>query len=268
MRIVLTIAGSDSIAGAGIQADLKTFAALGVYGVSVLTAITAQNTHGIAESIALSPQIVRAQIDEVARDVEISVIKTGMLASGEIVREASESVGRLRRPQLVVDPVMAAGGTGARTLLTPEAVSMMKDSLLPLATVVTPNVAEASILSGIHVDSIRTAREAARAIAGLGSRSVVVKGGHLHGPDAIDVLFHDGQFAEFTAPRVDTGRIHGTGCTFASAVAAGLALGDDVPAAVERAKRYITGAIEHSLVIGSGARILHHFWVQSQPGTL
>lgn len=267
MRIVLTIAGSDSIAGAGIQADLKTFAALRVYGVSALTAITAQNTQGIAESVALSSDIVQAQIEEVARDVEIAAIKTGMLANGQIVKEVSEQVGRLRR-QLVVDPVMAAGGAGARTLLAPEAVSIMKNSLLPLATLVTPNVAEASTLSGIPVDSISSARDAAKAIAGFGAQSVVVKGGHLNGPEAIDVLFHQGQFAEFPAPRVDLGRIHGTGCTFASAIAAGLALGDDVPAAVQRAKRYITGAIEHSLVVGSGARILDHFWIESRPGTL
>ena len=156
MRTALTIAGSDSIAGAGIQADLKTFAALGVYGVSALTAVTAQDTQGVADIFALPPEMVRAQIDQVAHDVEITAVKTGMLVTGDIVRAVSETVGRFRHPNLVVDPVMAASGPGARTLLAPEAVSILKTRLLPVATVVTPNVAEAETLSGIHVDSWRT----------------------------------------------------------------------------------------------------------------
>jgi hydroxymethylpyrimidine/phosphomethylpyrimidine kinase len=275
MRIALTIAGSDSIAGAGIQADLKTFAALGVYGVSALTAVTAQDTQGVADIFALPPQMVRAQIDQVAHDVEIAAVKTGMLVTGDIVRAVSEAVGRFRQPNLVVDPVMAAsrlrqgfgepGRDTARTLLAPEAVSILKTRLLPIATVVTPNVAEAVTLSGIQVDSMSTAREAARRIAGMGATAVVIKGGHLIGPEAIDLLFHAGTFVELSAPRVDLGAIHGTGCTFASAIAAGLALGDDVPGAVQRAKRYISGAIEHSFAIGHGARILNHFWDQPPP---
>ena len=265
MRTVLTIAGSDSIAGAGIQADLKTFAALGVYGVSALTAVTAQNTQGVADVFALSPQWVRAQIDQIAYDVEIAGVKTGMLATAEIVRVVSEMVGQLHRPNLVVDPVMAASGPGMRTLLAPEAVSIVETRLLPIATVVTPNVAEAATLSGIQVDSMSSAREAAKRIAGTGATAVVIKGGHLSGPEAIDLLFHDGTFFELAAPRVDLGVIHGTGCTFASAIAAGLALGDDVPSAVQRAKRYITGAIDHSFAIGHGARVLNHFWDQPSP---
>ena len=278
MRTVLTIAGSDSIAGAGIQADLKTFAALGVYGVSALTAVTAQNTTGVTEIFALSPEIVRGQIDQVAQDVDIAAVKTGMLATAEIVHVVSEALGRFQRLNLVVDPVMAAGrlrqGFGepgldaGRTLLAPEAVSILKTRLLPLATVVTPNVAEAAALCDIQVDSIGSAREAARRIAGLGVAAVVIKGGHLSGPQAIDLLFHDGVFTELEAPRVDLAAIHGTGCTFASAIAAGLALGDDVPGAVRRAKRYITGAIEQSFAIGHGARILNHFWDQPSPRTL
>ena len=290
MRIALTIAGSDSIAGAGIQADLKTFAALGVYGVSALTAATAQNTTGVAGVFALPPQTVRAQIDQIAQDVEIAAVKTGMLATAEIVREVAEAVGRLQTRNLVVDPVMASGrlrhpsavardalrfveGQGfgepgpnsGRTLLTPEAVSIVKTLLLPKAAVVTPNVAEAAVLSGIQVDSISSAREAARHIAGFGASAVVVKGGHLDGPLAIDVLFHDGAFIELSAPRAAFDAVHGTGCTFASAIAAGLALGDDIPDAVQRAKRYITGAIERSLEIGHGARVLNHFWDPPSP---
>jgi hydroxymethylpyrimidine/phosphomethylpyrimidine kinase len=260
MRIVLTIAGSDSIAGAGIQADLKTFAALGVYGVSAVTAVTAQNTAAVGDVFALRPEMVRAQIDQLARDVDIAAVKTGMLATGEIVRVVAEAVKRLGRSNLVVDPVMAAGSAGARTLLPPEAVSILRTHLLPAATVITPNLSEASALSGLEVTSLADAREAAKRIAGLGAAAVVIKGGHLPGRDAVDVLFHGGTFAELTAPRVNVEAIHGTGCTFASAIAAGLALGDDIPAAVQRAKTYITGAIGHALDIGHGARILNHFW--------
>src|SRR5688500_14031320 len=211
MRTALTIAGSDSIGGAGIQADLKTFAALGVYGVSALTAVTAQDTRGVADIFALAPDMVRAQIDQVAHDVEIAAVKTGMLVTGDIVRTVSEIVGRFRHPNLVVDPVMAASRLGpgfgepgratARTLLAPEAVSILKTRLLPIATVVTPNVAEAVTLSGIHVDSLSTAREAAKRIAGIGATAVVIKGGHLTGREAIDLLFHAGTFVEFSAPR-------------------------------------------------------------------
>ena len=260
MRTVLTIAGSDSIAGAGVQADLKTFAALGVYGVSAVTAVTAQNTSGVAGIFTLPSQIVQAQIDAVARDVQISAIKTGMLANAGIIEAVSDSLARLQGIPVVVDPVLASGGAVRRTLLAPEAVSILKTRLVPLATVVTPNVAEAEALCDIRIDSIESARTAARRIAELGAAAVVVKGGHLSGPHAVDVLFHAGTFTELEAPRMDLGPIHGTGCTFASAIAAGLALGDDIPAAAQRAKRYITGAIEQSIAVGRGARILNHFW--------
>jgi hydroxymethylpyrimidine/phosphomethylpyrimidine kinase len=214
----------------------------------------------VADIFALSPQMVRAQIDQIAHDVEIAAVKTGMLVTGDIVRTVAESVGRFRQPNLVVDPVMAGSGRTMRTLLAAEAVSILKTRLLPIATVVTPNVPEAEALSGIRVDSMTSGREAARRIAGMGAMAVVIKGGHLTGPEAIDLLFHAGSFLEIAAPRVELGGIHGTGCTFASAIAAGLALGDDVPAAVHRAKRYISGAIEHSFAVGRGARILDHFW--------
>jgi hydroxymethylpyrimidine/phosphomethylpyrimidine kinase len=260
MRITLTVAGSDSIAGAGIQADLKTLAALGVYGVSAVTAVTAQNTSGVTEVFPLAPQSVCAQIEAVTRDVELAAVKTGMLATSDITRVVAETLGRIQHHSLVVDPVMVATGSPGRTLLSPDAVSILKSRLLPMATVVTPNVAEAEVLSGVRVDSLDTAREAARLILALGPAAVVVKGGHLPGGEAVDLLLYQGRFIELAAPRSDTGDVHGTGCTFASAIAAGLALGDDVPAAVRRAKRYITGAIEHSLAIGRGARVLNHFW--------
>lgn len=277
MRIALTIAGSDSSGGAGIQADLKTFAALGVYGVSAVTAVTSQSTTGVGDIFTLPPHTVRSQIEQVAEDTEISAVKTGMLGTAEIVRIVAETVGRFQRPNLVIDPVMAATNpgrlrhgygeprqsdatAGRRTLLAPEAVSILKMRLFPMASVVTPNVAEATVLSGVRVDSMGTAREAAQRIVDLGPHAVVITGGHMDGADAIDLLFHDGVFTEFAAPRVSIGAVHGAGCAFASAIAAGLALGDDIPAAVQRAKHYITGAIERSFEVGRGARILNHFW--------
>lgn len=258
MRIALTIAGSDSIAGAGVQADLKTFAAMDVYGVSAITAVTSQNTTGVSDVVALSAEIVRSQIVHVAQDVEISAVKTGMLASAEIVHVVVEVISPLQPRNLVVDPVLAA--SDGRTLLTPEAVSILKERLLPLAAVVTPNADEATALSGVRVDSLSSAREAAKRIFEFGPGAVVVKGGHLGGARAIDVFFSSGTFTEFAAPRSSFGPLHGTGCTFASAIAARLALGDDIPTAVDRAKQYVTGAIERSFEIGHGARILNHFW--------
>ena len=259
MPTTLTIAGSDSVAGAGIQADLKTFAAFGVYGVSAVTAITAQNTTGVTDVFALSAQLVRAQIDAVFEDVEIAAVKTGMLATSDLVRTVAERLAQFRPPALVVDPVMAATGRG-RTLLEPDAVSILKTQLLPRATIVTPNVAEAEVLSGIRIPSRQSASDAAKRIVELGPQAVLIKGGHMAGSDAIDLLLHNGTFAEFSAPRARFDNLHGTGCTLASAIAARIALGDDIPAAVQRAKRYITGAIERSFEAGHGARILNHFW--------
>ena len=258
-KVVLTIAGSDAIAGAGIQADLKTFAAMGVYGVSAITAITAQNTAGVVDVLPCSPDIVRSQIEAIAGDVDVAAAKTGMLATADIVIVTADAVERLGKVPLVVDPVMAAGRQG-RTLLAPDAVSILKSRLLPLATVVTPNAAEAAVLSGTVVDSLASARQAAERIHQYGVTAVVVKGGHLTGTDAVDVLFYAGEFMEFAAPRAKVGDVHGTGCSFASAIAARLALGDDIPTAVEHGKRYVAGAIAHSFEIGRGARILNHFW--------
>ena len=263
MRAVLTIAGSDSSAGAGIQADLKTFAALGVYGASAITAVTSQNTTGVGGVFAMPAQIVRSQIECIAEDLTLSAVKTGMLATADIVLAVAETVGRLLRPNLVVDPVMTATSGAARTLLAPEAVSILKMRLLPLASIVTPNITEAAALSGIVVTSLETAREAARRIFDLGPRAVVVKGGHLEGPNAVDVLFDGQSFVEFSSPRFSP--VHGTGCTFASAIAARLAQEDDLASAVDRAKRYVTGAIEHSIAIGRGARVLDHFWNLPSP---
>jgi hydroxymethylpyrimidine/phosphomethylpyrimidine kinase len=264
VRAVLTIAGSDSIAGAGVQADLKTFAALGVYGTSAVTAITSQNRSGVLGVFIVPLDVIRSQIEASVQDVSPYAVKTGMLATAEIVEMVADVISTRQRPNLVVDPVMMASSAGRRTLLSPDAVEVLKARLLPLAAVVTPNVAEAEVLSGIAVRSLDDAREAARRICDLGPSAVVVKGGHLEGEDAIDVLYDGAIFTEFSAPRWPHGAVHGTGCTFASAVAAGLASGHDTPTAVQRAKTYVTGAIEHALLLDDGARLLNHFWIYTE----
>ena len=256
MRIVLTIAGSDPTGGAGLQADLKTFAAMGVYGVSAVTAVTAQNTRGVNEVMALPVHTLRAQIDAITDDVHIAAAKTGMLSTSDLVHVVAEALQGW--PHLVVDPVMVASSGGI--LLADDAVSVMRSELLPIASVVTPNVPEAVRLAGLPITSVADAREAAKRIQDLGAAAVVIKGGHFEGPDAVDLLLFKGAFTEFSAPRSAVGPVHGTGCAFASAIAARLAAGDDIPAAVDRAKRYVTGAIARSVEIGTGARVLNHFW--------
>ena len=256
MKRALTIAGSDSGGGAGIQADLKTFAALGVYGTSALTAVTAQNTLGVTGVQEISPDMVALQIDAVVFDIGADAVKTGMLANSGIVRVVADKVTEHGLPNLVVDPVMVA--KGGDPLLQEEAVDALRTLLVPLALVVTPNLPEASVLVGYEVSTLEQARRAARDIVGMGSRSVVVKGGHLQG-DAVDVFYDGSNFREFSSPRVDTTSTHGTGCTFASAIAAGLAKGMGVEEAVGQAKMYVTEAIRRAFPIGSGHGPLNHF---------
>jgi hydroxymethylpyrimidine/phosphomethylpyrimidine kinase len=257
-RIVLTIAGSDSGGGAGIQADLKTFAALGVYGTCAIAAITAQNTIGVTAAEAVSADLVIAQIEAVAGDMDLHATKTGMLASAAIVEAVAATVRELELPLVVVDPVMRAK-SGDR-LLDEDAVQAMCAELLPLAHVVTPNIPEAEVLSGIAIGSPADAREAARRIRGLGPATVIVKGGHGTGADLVDLLYDGEQFLEFRTPRIVTQNTHGTGCTFASAVAAHLALGFGVAEATARAQAYVAGAIRHALPVGHGHGPLNHFW--------
>ena len=255
--IAMTIAGSDSGGGAGIQADLKTFAALGVYGTSVLTAITAQNTVGVTGVHEVPVGMIAAQIEAVFSDIGAAAVKTGMLSSREIIETVAGELVRLRVDRLVVDPVMVAK-SGDR-LLREDAVDSLKRNLLPLATVVTPNIPEAETLAGMQIVSENDAREAAMRIVSIGTSSVVVKGGHLPGPP-VD-LFYDGtEFREFKAARIDTKNTHGTGCTFASAIAAGLAKGMALVDAVGAAKEYVTDAIRCSLDIGHGHGPLNHLF--------
>jgi hydroxymethylpyrimidine/phosphomethylpyrimidine kinase len=253
----LTIAGSDSGGGAGIQADLKTFAALGVYGMSAVTAITAQNTLAVTAVHEVPTDVVAAQIEAVLSDIGADAVKTGMLSSGAIIEVVVAMLKKHGVRRLVVDPVMIAK-SGAR-LLREEAIEALRERLLPMATVVTPNVPEARALTGAEINSLEDARLAARRLVSMGARSVVVKGGHLEGP-AVD-LFYDGRgFREFSSPRIDTRSTHGTGCTFASAVAAGLARGMDVLQSVALAKDYVTGAMQNAFPLGQGHGPLSHFY--------
>ena len=258
MRTALTIAGSDSSGGAGIQADLKTFAAFGVYGTSAIAAVTAQNTVGITLSFALSADLVTAQIEAVAGDIQIHATKTGMLATAAIIEAVAAAIAELDLPMLVVDPVMVSK-SGDR-LLDADAVQMLCAELLPRALVVTPNIPEAEALSGRRIASPGDARDAARRIHEMGASAVIVTGGHRAGAQVVDLLFDGRTFAEFRTSRIDTPHTHGTGCTFASAVAANLALGYALAESAARAQQYVAGAIRHALAIGHGHGPLDHFW--------
>ncbi len=253
----LTIAGSDSGGGAGIQADLKTFSALGVYGSSVITAITAQNTVGVTAVHEIPTEIVRAQIDAVMDDIGADAVKTGMLSSSQIIAEVVDGVRRHQIKQLVVDPVMVAK-SGDR-LLREDAVEAVLELLLPLTFIVTPNIPEAEVLTGGSIRSEADMIEAARVIHDHGATVVVVKGGHLDGA-AVDVVFDGSHVERLSAPRVHTRNTHGTGCTFSSAIAARLAAGRDPMNAIADAKDFLHGALVNSYQIGAGHSPVHHFY--------
>jgi hydroxymethylpyrimidine/phosphomethylpyrimidine kinase len=253
--VALTIAGSDSGGGAGIQADLKTFAAFGVFGTSALTALTAQNTRGVTAIAEVEPAFIAAQVDAVADDFEIAAAKTGMLSHAAVIEVVAERIRARQIKNLVVDPVMAAAS--GDVLLAPDAIGMMRDTMLPLAALATPNLREAELLTGAKISTIDKMAAAARAIVALGARAALVKGGALAG-DAIDVLFDGRAIREFRAPRVGAPRAHGAGCTLSAAIAAGLALGHPLERAIADAKAFVTRAIETAPRIGHGARPLNH----------
>ena len=261
MRVALTIAGSDPGGGAGIQADLKTFAAFGLYGVSAIAAITVQNTLGVEAVAPLSADLVTSQIEAIAGDFSIDATKTGMLATAAIVEAVAAAIAELDLPLVVVDPVLVS--TSGERLLDSDGVQAMIAELLPRARVVTPNVPEAEALSGRRISSAEDARDAARAICDMGAAAVIVTGGHPTehaGPEVVDLLFDGHTFHEFRASRIDSLHTHGTGCTFASAVAAGLALGHNLADAAQRAQQYVGGAIAHAPGLGHGRGPLDHFW--------
>jgi hydroxymethylpyrimidine/phosphomethylpyrimidine kinase len=255
---VLTIAGSDSGGGAGIQADLKTLSALGVYGMTAITAVTVQNTKGVSRYEELPASIVADQIRAVVGDIGVDAAKTGMLASAPIVRAVAEAVEELRVPNLVVDPVFVS--KHGHPLLDDDAVEALRRSILPLATLVTPNLPEAAGLSGSRVDTREDMRRAAEAILGLGAGAVLVKGGHLEGSRALD-LFADGRTESWIeADRIDTPHTHGTGCTLSSAIAAHLAMGASLLDAVRAGKAFVTEAIRHALELGEGIGPVDQLW--------
>lgn len=263
MRTALTIAGSDSGAGAGIQADLKTFAAHGVYGTSAITAVTAQNTLGVTGFEPLSADLVTAQVEAIAGDIGVHAAKTGMLANAAIVEAVAAAVEELEIPLLLVDPVMIAK-SGDR-LVDDEAVGSMRSELLRRAFVVTPNIPEAETLAGMSIRSNADRREAARRIHKLGASAVIVKGGHFPTANIVD-LFYDGhRFVEFAAERVEGRHTHGTGCTFAAAITSQLALGRSLADAIPLAQQYVAGGIRHGLAIGKGHGPLDHFWQLRAP---
>jgi hydroxymethylpyrimidine/phosphomethylpyrimidine kinase len=253
---VLAIAGSDSGGGAGIQADLKTMLALGVHGMSVICAVTAQNSIGVQGYWELPPEAVKAQLDSVLGDIGAQAIKTGMLASSEIVHTVADALAQVHVP-VVVDPV--AVSKHGDSLLAPGALEAVKTRLLPLATVVTPNLLEAELLTGREITDEAGMLAAAAEIGALGPRWVLVKGGHLPG-SPVDLLAGDGQVLRYQGNRIDSPHTHGTGCTLASAIASYLALGADVPRAVESAKDYITGSIRAGFPLGEGIGPVDHAW--------
>jgi len=258
MKRALTIAGSDSGAGAGIQADLKTFAAHGVYGTSAITALTAQNTRGVTGVHVVPAEFVTLQIETVVGDLGCDAVKTGMLATSAIVEAVASAVEALDLPNLVVDPVMVAKG-GDR-LLDVDAVHALRTTLIRLARVVTPNVLEAEILAEMPIRSIEDMRLAARKVLRLGPSAVIVKGGHLDSHDATDVLVSSAGETILSTPRLDVPFTHGTGCTFASAIAARLALGETLDESARGAKQYVTRAMQHGIAVGGGHQPLGHFW--------
>ncbi len=256
MRTALTIAGSDSGGGAGIQADLKTFSALGVYGMSVITAVTAQNTCGVTAVQNITPEITTAQIEAVFSDIRVDAVKIGMVSTVETIQAIAASLARFAPRFVVLDPVMVA--KSGHALIQPEAQAALGRFLFPLATVITPNIPEAQALVGGEIKGVADMERAACALHAYGPRFVLVKGGHLAG-DAVDVLFDGISYHHFTSPRLLTRHTHGTGCTLSAAIAAYLARGFGVAQAVAEAKDYLNGALSHAFPLGKGVGPVHHF---------
>lgn len=256
-QIALTIAGSDSGGGAGIQADLKTFHAYGVFGTAAITAITAQNTEGVRAVQKVNPEIVAAQIHAVAEDLPPAAVKTGMLADAPIIAAVASALRETRLPNLVIDPVMVA--KSGHRLLELDAVSALTDMLLPLAEVITPNTPEASLLTGIEVRGTDDMKKAAGTLIERGARSVLVKGGHVEGDTLTDIYYDGKRWREWNTPRLDTRHTHGTGCTLSAAICANLALGRSTEEAVRDAREFTLQAIRTAPGLGAGHGPLNHW---------
>jgi hydroxymethylpyrimidine kinase/phosphomethylpyrimidine kinase len=264
MRRALTIAGSDSGGGAGIQADLKTFAAFGVYGTSAITAVTAQNTRGISSVLALPADVVTAQIEAVAGDIGLDATKIGMLATAAVAEAVAAAVRQLDLPSVVVDPVLVS--TAGQRLLDEDGIQTLRLELLPRARVITPNVPEAEVLSGHRIASDADRRKAAARLHEMGAAAVIITGGHAPGEQTVtDLVFDGASFTEVRTARVETPQgVHGTGCAYSSALAACLALGQPLTESAACAQRYVARAIAHGCGVGLGASILDHFWRERQ----
>jgi hydroxymethylpyrimidine/phosphomethylpyrimidine kinase len=264
---VLSIAGSDSGGGAGFQADLKTMLANGVHGMTAVTAVTVQNSVGVHGFHEVPPRVVAEQIEAVVTDIGVDAVKTGMLPSSAIIGTVAETLERLDATRnLVVDPVAAS--RHGDPLLAEEALDAVRTRLLPLATIITPNLHEVRLLTGLEVTDVDGMERAARVLRDLGARSVLVKGGHLPGGDAVDLLLHGDAVTTLTGPRLDTVNTHGTGCTLASAIASNLAWGLDLPTAVRNAKQYVAGAIAGGFPLGKGVGPTDHVWRMRAAGFL
>lgn len=258
LKLVLSIAGSDSSGGAGIQADLKAMSANGVYGMSVLTSVTAQNTQGVTAIHDLPVSIIEQQLDAIFDDFDLDAIKTGMLSSSTIVDAVCQRLLKANVTNLVVDPVMVS--KSGHTLLQPDAVEKVKKTLIPMALLVTPNIPEAECLSGLEIRTLAVARQAAKLIHRMGCRNVLIKGGHLLLEKGVDLLYDGKFFNMYKSKFFETPHTHGTGCTYASTIAAHLARGKSLPDAVQVAKTYITEAIRNGLAIGHGKGPTNHFY--------
>lgn len=257
IKKVLTIAGSDCSGGAGIQADLKTFSAHGVFGMSVIVSVVAENTSRVIDIQDITPEMIEKQIDAVFEDIGVDAVKVGMLSTPECMRAVAGKLRQYKPEHVVIDPVMYA--KNGCPLMDPSAVDALIETILPLADVLTPNIPEAERITGMEIRSVADMEAAARKIHDMGSQTIVVKGGHAIG-NALDVLFDGKQMHHFETQRIATKNTHGTGCTFSSAIASQLALGMDICKAVEKAKAYVTTAITHSLAIGKGCGPTHHFY--------
>lgn len=257
MKTALTIAGSDCSGGAGIQADIKTMSAHGVFAMSVIVSVVAENTSRVISVEDISPQIIKDQIDAVFEDIVVDAVKVGMLSSPECMDAVAEKLSQYKPKYTVVDPVMVA--KGGHALMKPQALSTLKSKIIPLSFVLTPNIPEAEAITGINIECLDDMKRSAEVIYNMGAKNVMIKGGHLSG-DAVDLLFDGKEFQTFTTQRINTKNTHGTGCTFSSAIAANLANGLPLYTAVSKAKEYVTTAIKHSLEIGKGHGPTNHFY--------
>lgn len=257
MKNVLSIAGSDCSGGAGIQADLKTFSAHEVFGMSVIVSVVAENTCRVIDIQNISPDMIKKQIDAVFEDIQVDAVKIGMLSTPECMIAVAEQIERYQPKNVVIDPVMYA--KNGCPLMDPRSVNSLIKEIIPLADILTPNIPEAERISGMKINSIREMEMAANKIFAMGCKAVVIKGGH-YIEDATDVLFDGNEFYRFNTKKINTPNTHGTGCTFSSAIAAQMAKGADIKNAVELAKKYVTVAIEHSLSIGKGNGPTNHFY--------